>query len=132
MKYGVFIIAGIIGSVAGISNKDNEGSYSSVKQYAKHLSMTIIFAVVFGIFLSNIWSLSLEICFAAVVVLSYFIKKVISEFTEILDNTSDIVTGFIQDKLAMLKSTKEEETTTNEQINKKSTEQINENENVEA
>lgn len=116
MKYGVFIVAGILGSLATIGNtKDNK--YDSVKAFAKHLIMTIVLAVVAGILLVHFWDLSLEVCFAIVVIISFFIKKLIEEVNEVLENSSEVVNSFVRKKVGLSdedkksKSTKEDEFT---------------------
>lgn len=94
MKYGVFMIAGILGIIASASNN----TAYTVKTFIHSLVLTIIFAIIFGILLMNFWDLPLEVCFAIVTILSFFNKKVIIELTEILENASDFVKGFINSK----------------------------------
>ena len=97
MKYGAFIVAGIVGSIASVSN---DSSYN-IKRFIKHLNMSIIFCVVFGILLRNFWELSLEVTFAITTLLAFFLKKVIVEINELLDSISDIARDFIKVRLGI-------------------------------
>lgn len=103
MKYGVFILAGFVGCIASVGN---DSSYNSVKSFIKHLTMTVTLSVVSGILLSNFWDISLEVCFAIVVIIAFFIKKVIIELTQIIDNLSDFATSIITKKLNLTNENK--------------------------
>ena len=105
MKYGAFIVAGIIGSIATVGNNVEY----TAKTFIKHLVMAIVLSVVFGILLMNFWDLYLEVAWAMVTLLSFFMKKVVVELTELLEAASDLIKGFVMNKFGMNKS-KDEET----------------------
>ena len=105
MKYGAFIVAGIIGSIATVGNNVEY----TAKTFIKHLVMAIVLSVVFGILLMNFWDLYLEVAWAMVTLLSFFMKKVVVELTELLEAASDLIKGFVMNKFGKNKS-KDEET----------------------
>jgi hypothetical protein len=100
MKYGVFIIAGILGCIGSVLYNN---THKTIKDFIKHLTMTIILSIVAGILLSNFWAISLEVCFAIVIMIAFFSKKVIIELNEIIDNVSDLVLSFIRNKFNVKK-----------------------------
>jgi ABC-type polysaccharide transport system permease subunit len=106
LKYGVFIVASILGTIGTLGTKTK---YNTVTMFVKHLVMTMVLSVAVGILISNFWDFSLEVNFAIVVVIAFFIQKVIEEVNEILSNASDVVSTVVRKKLKITEKEKTEE-----------------------
>ncbi len=106
LKYGVFIVASILGTISTLGTKTK---YNTVTMFAKHLVMTMVLSVAVGILISNFWDFSLEVNFAIVIVIAFFIQKVIEEVNEILTNASDVVNTIVRKKLKITEKEKTEE-----------------------
>lgn len=106
LKYGVFIVASILGTIGTLGTKTK---YNTVTMFAKHLVMTMVLSVAVGILISNFWDFSLEVNFAIVTVIAFFIQKVIEEVNEILTTASDAVNTIVRKKLKITEKEKTEE-----------------------
>lgn len=95
IKYGFFLIAGLIGSVGSIAFT----KYDTHLTFIKSTILGMILAVVGGIIAFDIFKVSIEVSFGASILVSLFSLKITKEIIEFIDSFDQLGKDFVSKKI---------------------------------
>lgn len=80
LPYGIFVLCGIFGTFGSLALV----KYGTIKNFLKHLFLTVILSTSFGIMI-NYYFEDLELSYGITLALACFMKNITNEIKEIID-----------------------------------------------